>query len=47
VIVRLDTDSGTAKLEAEYQSPLKVKCHPDPSNAFHQGIDKRPMTPFS
>ena len=34
IIVRLDTDSGVAKLEAEYQSPLNVKCHPDSSNTF-------------
>jgi len=29
IIVQLDTDSGVAKLEAKYQTPLSVKCHPD------------------
>jgi hypothetical protein len=34
IIVRLDTDSGVATVETEYQSPLSVKCHPDSSNTF-------------
>ena len=34
IIVRLDTDSGLASVETEYQSPMSVKCHPDSSNTF-------------